>query len=154
MAIWYRASYVKNSKTVFSGDGGLHTAGRWNHLGRKVIYCSESISLCTLEWLSHHGLSLSGFNYTRYSITIPDSLITTFAVNDLPDAWDATPSTDISRDFAEETLFASNKHLAIAVPSVIVPEEFNIIINPLHADFLAVTETIECLGEYIAPNRT
>ena len=153
MAIWYRASSVKNSQIVFSGDGGLHTAGRWNHLGRKVIYCSDSISLCTLEWLSHHGLSLSGFNYTRYSISLPDNLIATFNVNDLPDAWNATPSTDISRDFAEEKLFASSKHLAIVVPSVIVPEEFNIIINPLHVDFAVIAKTIENLGEYIAPNR-
>ena len=70
MTIWYRASQIKDSQNVFSADGGLYTAARWNHLGRKVIYFSASISLCTLEWLSHNGLSVSGFNYYRYSIEV------------------------------------------------------------------------------------
>jgi RES domain-containing protein len=106
-----------------------------------------------LEWLSHHGLSLSGFNYNRYSINVSDDLIAKYNVDDLPIEWNATPATDMTRDFAEEKLFSSIKHLAIVVPSVIVPEEFNIIINPLHDAFLNVSKTIEFLGEYKAPNR-
>ena len=84
MAIWYRASQLNDAQKVFSGEGGLFTAARWNHLGRRTIYCSESISLCTLEWLSHNGLSVSGFNYYRFSIEVPDDLIHRFAIEDLP----------------------------------------------------------------------
>ncbi len=152
MTIWYRASKLKDIQSVFSGDGGLFTAGRWNYRGKKAIYCSQSISLCTLEWLAHNGLSVSGFDYYRYSINIPDNLIATFACNKLPTEWDATPSTDITRDFAEQELYLADK-LAIAVPSVLVPEEFNLIINPLHKLFGPAFQSIEILGQHIAPSR-
>lgn len=153
MAMWYRASRTENAQIVFSGDGGLYVAGRWNHLGKRIVYCSESIALCTLEWLAHHGLSVSGFNYYRYSINIPDKLITKFSHSEMPKDWDAIPSTDATRDFAEEHLFSSKKSLAIAIPSVIVPEEYNLVINPLHMAFHGVVSSISLLGQHIAPNR-
>jgi RES domain-containing protein len=138
---------------VFSGDGGLFTAARWNHLGRKVIYCSESISLSTLEWLSHNGLSVSGFDYYRYSIEIPDKLINTFTPEKLPKEWSMTPATDVTRDFAEEHLFSSNLFMALALPSVLVPEEFNLVINPLHDEFSSIIKTVKMLGKHSAPVR-
>lgn len=153
MVVWYRASQIDNVKRVFSGDGGLFTAARWNHQGRKIIYCSESISLCTLEWLSHNGLSVSAFNYYRYSIDVPHELMTKFTLSHLPKAWNAMPATTITRDFAEKNLFSADKYLAIALPSVIVPEEYNLIINPLHPAFSEVLKTIKNLGQHMAPNR-
>lgn len=74
MSIWYRAHHSPNIDMVFSGAGGLYVSGRWHHKGRKVIYCSQSIALCTLEWLSHNGLSVSGFSYYKYSLEIADEL--------------------------------------------------------------------------------
>src|SRR5690348_6593960 len=109
MTIWYRASQADDINTVFSGEGGLFTPARWNHKGRRVIYCSESISLCTLEWLSHNGLSVSGFHYYRYSIEVPEKLIHKVKLKNLPHAWNVTPATDITRDYAEQHLFLS-KH--------------------------------------------
>ncbi len=153
MAIWYRASQSESIQITFSGDGGLYVAGRWNHVGKKTIYCSESIALCTLEWLAHNGLSVSGFNYYRYSINIPDDLIVKFSRTNLPEDWDATPSTDSTRDFAEKHLFSTNKILALVIPSVIIPEEHNLVINPSHTEFPLVAKTIKKLGQYIAPNR-
>lgn len=153
MSIWYRASQSSHVKHVFSGDGGLFTAARWNYLGRKVIYCSESISLCTLEWLSHNGLSVSGFDYYRYSITIPDKLIKKFTPTQLPSEWNMTPATNITREFAELHLFSSEKWLALALPSVLVPEEFNLIINPLHDSFSKIMKTVKKLGKHVAPVR-
>lgn len=152
MAIWYRAAQIENIQTVFSGMGGLYAAGRWNHLGRKIVYCSQSISLCTLEWLSHNGLSVSGFSYYRYAIDVPDDLIKCFPELELPDEWNKTPAVDITRNFAEEHLFASSQ-LAIAVPSVMVPEECNLLINPLHQSFAEVIQTVKTLGKYTAPIR-
>lgn len=153
MTIWYRVTGLNNIKEVFSGEGGLFAPARWNHLGRKAIYCSESISLCTLEWLSHNGLSVSGFNYFRYSIEIPDKFIKRFSVSELPKEWNYTPATDITRDFAESHLFTMDRYVAIALPSVVVPEEFNLVINPMHVQFPKLAKTAEQLGEYVAPIR-
>lgn len=153
MTIWYRAAQIENVQTVFSGEGGLHTVGRWNHLGRRAIYCSESISLCTLEWLSHNGLSVSGFSYYRYSIDVPDNVTVRFSATDLPREWNAVPATDTTRDWIEKNFFSSSQALAIAVPSVMVPEEFNLVINPLHLEFVKAAKTIQSLGQYQAPKR-
>jgi RES domain-containing protein len=153
MTFWYRAALTDVSNSAFSGEGGLYVAGRWNYQGRRVIYCSESIALCTLEWLAHQGISVSNFTYYRYCIDIPHKLIGTYDVSDLPKGWQNTPSTDISRDFAENKLFSSSKYLAIAVPSVIVPEESNLIINPLHEAFLRISKSIKLLGKHTAPTR-
>ena len=153
MAIWYRAHQNSNPQYVFSGDGGLYVAGRWNYIGKKVIYCSQSIALATMEWLSHNGLSVSGFNYHRYSIEIPENLITVVTSAQLPPDWDATPSTDSTRDFSNSRLFSLNMPLAISVPSVLVPEEYNLIINPLHPEFFKVAASIKNLRQFIAPIR-
>lgn len=153
MSIWYRASQLSSVETVFSGDGGLYVAGRWNYKGRKVIYCSQSISLCTLEWLSHNGLSVSGFSYYRFSIEIPSDSILTLSIKDLPKEWDNAPSTDKTRDFSEKHLFTKDHYIAMAIPSVLVPEEFNLVINPSHTSFEYVKKDILEMGKYIAPTR-
>jgi RES domain-containing protein len=152
MSTWYRVHKNKNASIVFSGDGGLYVAGRWNYLGKKATYCSESIALCTLEWLSHNGLSVSGFDYYRYSIQIPDLLIKKYDVKDLPVNWNTTPATDFSRDFSDKYLFNSDS-LAIAVPSVLIPEEYNLIINSSHSEFSKVSSSVVNLGKFSAPAR-
>jgi len=153
MTIWYRTAKSNNIQRIFSGEGGLFSLARWNHLGRKAIYCSQSISLCTLEWLSHNGLSVSGFSYFRYSIEVPTKLIKKYSPNDLPSEWSAVPATDITRDFVEEKLFTTHKYLALALPSVVVPEEFNLVINPQHSEFSKIVKNAKLLGKHSAPNR-
>lgn len=152
MATWFRVCPNGDSSIAFSGEGGIYVSGRWNHMGRKAIYCSQSIALCTLEWLSHNGLSISGFKYYKYSIEVPKNLTIKFNHSDLPKDWNLTPATDETRHFAEKYLF-SDKILSIAVPSVIIPEEYNLVINPLHKKFQRIANTIKDLGIYTAPNR-
>lgn len=153
MSIWFRGAQNQQAELVFSGEGGLYVAGRWNHKGTKAVYCSQSISLCTLEWLSHNGLSVSGFSYYKFSIEIPDELIIKYVLSDLPKEWKNTPSPDLNRDFAKKNFFNPNEYLAMAVPSVMVQEEFNLVVNPLHAAFAEVKNTIRTLGQFIAPKR-
>jgi RES domain-containing protein len=153
MSIWFRCAQNQQADSVFSGDGGLYVLGRWNHKGTKAIYCSQSISLCTLEWLSHNGLSVSGFSYYKFSIEIPDELIVQYAISDLPQGWNDTPSPNTNRYFAEKYFYTSHSYLAMAIPSVMVPEEFNLVINPLHNSFATVKKTLCSLGQFAAPNR-
>ena len=69
MSIWFRCAHNQHADVVFSGESGLYVAGRWNHKGTQAIYCSQSLSLCTLEWLAHHGLSVSGFSYYKFLLS-------------------------------------------------------------------------------------
>jgi len=145
MSLWFRGAQSPQIDTVFSGEGGLYVAGRWNHRGRKAIYCSQSIALCTLEWLSHNGLSVSGFHYYKFSITIPDELIIRYPISDLPIEWCDTPAPDANRDFADKHFYKPQQYLAMTIPSVMVPEEFNLVINPLHPAFIATQATIHSI---------
>src|SRR4029079_15471542 len=101
---------------------------------------------------SHHGLSVSGFNYYRYSIEIPDSEIERVHVAALPKNWNLSPAPDSTRTFAEKNLFLT-QNLAIAVPSVVIPEEYNLVVNPLHSNYPKAINSIQSLGQFIAPVR-
>jgi RES domain-containing protein len=153
MSIWFRGAQNQQGDIVFSGEGGLFVAGRWNHKGTKAVYCSQSISLCTLEWLSHNGLSVSGFSYYKFSIEIPEELIIKYTISDLPKNWKNTPSPISNRDFAAKNFYDPREYLAMAIPSVMVHEEFNLVINPLHDAFTDVIKTIRLLGKFTAPHR-
>jgi len=148
MSTWFRVAQTQQADIVFSGDGGLYVAGRWNHKGTKAIYCSQSLSLCTLEWLSHNGLSVPRFSYYKFSIEIPDELIIYYNISDLPSEWDDTPSSNSNRDFVSKNFYTPKKYLAMAIPSVMVPEEFNLVINPLHSSFEKAQETILVPRQY------
>jgi RES domain-containing protein len=153
MSIWYRAHRRKNVSEVFSGDGGLFAPGRWHFQGRKVVYGSESIALATLEWLSHSGLSVSGFSYHRFSFEVPDSLVKKFSASKLPLGWNDEPALSISREFADIHLFQDSKFLALQIASVMVPEEYNIVLNPLHEAYSEVLQSVKNLGAFVAPKR-
>lgn len=153
MSLWYRVHTQGDMAKVFSGDGGLFTAGRWNHIGQKVIYCSESLALATLEWLTYNGLSVSAFVCNHFSVEVPDNLVIKFKSTELPKGWDTTPATGTSREFAGSNLYKADGPLAISVPSVMVPEEFNLVINPLHKDFKSVIGTAIFLNRRKAPLR-
>lgn len=153
MSLWFRCAQTQAVEDIFSGEGGLYVAGRWNHKGTKAIYCSQSISLCTLEWLSHNGLSVSGFYYYKFSIEIPEQAIIRYADTDLPPAWKNTPAVDSVRDFAAKFFYNPQQYLAMSVPSVMVPEECNLVINPMHPSFIEVKKSICCLGHFAAPRR-
>jgi len=156
MATWYRIHSDKNPARVFSGEGGLFVAGRWNPLGRRAVYCSQSIALATLEWISHNGLSVSGYVHYRYSISVPDKLVAKFDVEDLPVEWNAVPDISATQDFGEENLFGLTgirAPLAMSVPSVLVPEEHNLVLNPVHPEFQKVIRSVSELGKFGAPHR-
>ena len=52
-----------------------------------------------------------------------------------------------------EIIFASEKFIALALPSVLVPEEFNLVINPSHKNFDKILGTAKLLGQHSAPVR-
>jgi RES domain-containing protein len=76
-----------------------------------------------------------------------------YVITDLLKEWKNTPSANLNRKFAQENFYGSNQYTVMAIPSVMVPEEFNLVINPLHAAFAEAKKTIRLLGQFIAPIR-
>ena len=135
MALWRIAveapAYAAND---LSGAGAKMSGGRWNSKGTPLLYCATSIALATLETV--HYLRSGGLPFNRYlvRIDIPDALWDARKVLDpLPGGWDAIPAGLASRT-AGDAWIASRVSALLLVPSVIVPEEYNVLINPQHAD--------------------
>lgn len=120
--------------TDFSGLGASNYPGRWNSKGVRMLYTAQSASLAMLETVVHiAGLRITAA-YCLVVLDIPDTLITHINKDDLPDNWNSFPSPDSVKrigDFFVKT----GRFLSLRVPSAIVPEDYNYLINPLHRNF-------------------
>lgn len=141
-SVWRIASDTRDYEADdLSGKGAEITGGRWNDKGTPVVYTSANRALAALETIVH--LNAGGLPLNRYliEITIPDAVWNAAEVLDAasaPVGWDAEPASKTSSDFG--TRWArSNASLLLRVPSVIVPEESNVLLNPRHPDFPQVT---------------
>ncbi|MFC4161740.1 RES family NAD+ phosphorylase [Chitinimonas lacunae] len=126
-----------------SGTGAKITGGRWNRTGVPMLYCAENVALACLETLVH--LKASGLPLNRYlvRIDIPDPVWAAarkLTAESAPVGWDAMPVGKVSLDFGDAWA-ASLASAILLVPSVIVPDEQNILINPLHPDARQLSAT-------------
>lgn len=107
-------------------------------------YASTSIALATLETLAHLGANVAVRNAFLVRIKVPASV---WAAREYIDAaslcasWLAEPPGATSIEFGDNWLKANSTALLL-VPSVIVPEEYNVLINPLHRLALKLTSTV------------
>lgn len=117
-----------------TGKGAEVTGGRWNRQGTPLIYSSSTRALAALETIVH--LNAGGLPLNRYlvEIVIPDDLWSAAQVetqDTMEVGWDAEPASATSMDFGTDWA-KSNASLLLLVPSVVVPDESNILINPRH----------------------
>ena len=119
-----------------SGKSAERTGGRWNRVGNPMVYTSSTRALAALETIVH--LNAGGLPVNRYlvEITVPDDLWASARLEtqeSLPVGWDAEPASATLMDFGSAWAQSGASPLMI-VPSVIVPEETNVLINPRHPD--------------------
>jgi RES domain-containing protein len=118
-----------------SGEGARRAGGRWNRSGTPMLYTAASIALACLETIVHLGGDDLPLNRYLVRIDVPDKL---WAAARRFDAaarvgWDAVPYGKVSLDAGEA--WANSRGSALfVIPSVIVPEETDVLINPLHRD--------------------
>ena len=129
--------------TDLSGKGAEASGGRWNRRGTPLLYASGSRALACLETLVHLGNSLP-LNRYLVELTVPAAALQAAVTFDAQDhvGWDAEPAGRVSLDWG--TAWATSRRSLLAwVPSVVVPEEWNLLINPLHPDManLAAAKT-------------
>ena len=131
-------SYTAND---LGGAGAKITGGRWNSVGTPLIYSATNISLATLETVLHLRSGGLPFNRFLVRIDVPDDVWAARVVLDpLPGGWDAVPPGMTSRT-AGDAWVASSSSALLLVPSVIVPDEYNVLINPQHPDVASITAT-------------
>jgi RES domain-containing protein len=124
------------------GAGGLHAAGRWNDVGTPVVYASSNASLAILERAVHTGLAEFD-DQTLLELALPDDA--SVEEVSVERAWQlqhhalslGEDAEARSRAFGSAWL-RSLRTLVLRVPSVIVPFDHNLILNPRHADMARV----------------
>ncbi|PWT96808.1 MAG: hypothetical protein C5B52_14885 [Bacteroidetes bacterium] len=129
----YRISKTEYAKNI-SGEGSKKFGGRWNHPGIACLYCAASRSLAVLEFSANVSLELLPKSLSIIQIEIPDDSWIEIPINKLPPGWSSHPSPPQSREFGTKLLTRAET-LCIKIPSAIIPEEYNYLINPLHKDF-------------------
>jgi RES domain-containing protein len=132
----FRIEREKFLHSTLEGLGAaLSSGGRWNSLHTRMVYTAGSRALAILEIAVHLDLS-EDLPDDRFmvEIFIPDQLpVQSLDVQDLPVGWDAKPPQLLTQLLGDQ--FAREGAAAILkVPSAIVPEEHNFLINPFHPD--------------------
>jgi RES domain-containing protein len=121
--------------------GAAQFGGRWNPIGIPALYCATSIALCSLEKFVHIGAAPFP-PLVLVAVDLPDSsALYTPSIAELPIGWDTVPTSAVAASFGGAWL-ASASALAMIVPSAIVPEESNVVINTRHPDYAHVELTI------------
>lgn len=129
----YRLVAPKWAATAMSGEGARLYGGRWNSPGRPMVYLSTSRALAALELLVH--LTTPG------SRRIPRTMITARVPQNLivgefwkENGWQKNPPGKSSTDQGDNWL-AVGKTAGVLAPSTLIPEEHNLLLNPLHENF-------------------
>lgn len=133
MRIW-RITSQRHAESAFAGTGAAEHPGRWNHRGRKVIYASDCPALAMLEVLANAEsfTALEGRVIIRGDV--PDDSVYPFPGDALPANWRQSPIPRSTRELGEGWLL-DGAHLALSVPSAVMPLHRNVLLNPEHEDF-------------------
>lgn len=138
MHLWRISNYAD-----LDGIGGLKAAGRWHSKGRPIVYTSEHPAGALSEMLVHLDRADFPDNFQLLKIRVPDGL--EFERARVPrTGWKS--GVDTTRRIGDRWLI-TNKSLLLRVPSVIVPEAYNVLINPLHRD---ITK-LKIIGKRMVP---
>ncbi len=124
-----------NTAADLAGTGAETTGGRWNRKGTPMVYASASRALACLETLVHLGSGDLPLDRYLVAITVPDAAWasrTKFHPASRV-GWDAEPAGLVSLEWGTAWAVSGTSLLA-DIPSVVVPEESNVLISPRHPD--------------------
>jgi RES domain-containing protein len=130
----WRVVKRKHAATAFDGRAAQRFGGRWNSPGRRAVYASATKSLALLEILVHLDVGQPLPRFVAFSFEVDSKLMEALASTRLPRHWRTSDGLLATQKIGDEWL-ASGRALALAVPSVVVPEEANYVLNPEHPAF-------------------
>lgn len=126
-----------SKEAAFSGEGARRFGGRWNSPGIAVVYTSANLSLAALETLAHADRRRFERDYVTLRLRIPEDEVHLLDEAALPTDWQERPVSQAARRIGDAWVKAQAS-VALSVPSVIVPVERNLLLNPAHPHFAKV----------------
>ena len=130
----WRVVKRNHATTAFDGKAAQRFGGRWNSPGQRAVYTSATKALAVLEVVVHIDVGRRLPRLVAFTFDVDDDLVESLPVARLPRHWRASRGLEMTQRIGDGWL-ASGRALALAVPSAIVPEESNYLLNPAHARF-------------------
>lgn len=130
--IVYRIGRTKYAKDL-TGEGARLNGGRWNHKLTPCVYTSESRALAILEYSVNINIDDIPRALSITSFEIPDNGVYLLTEADLPGNWRQVPAPSSTKDFGTKLLKKADSPI-IRIPSSVIAEEYNYLLNPLHLD--------------------
>lgn len=139
MKVW-RIVKLRWTASAFDGEGAAKTGNRWNSKGVRMVYTSSTLSLAALELLVHADPSqLHAVAYVALAAEVPDHLIAARpSPAALPADWRAYPAPGALQRQGDDWVRGASS-AALSVPSVVIPFENNVLLNPAHPDFRRIS---------------
>jgi RES domain-containing protein len=134
----FRIVKKRHALDAFSGEGARAYGGRWNEPGVPMVYAACTRALAALESLAHFAGAERRIAFVIYELEVPDALVMQLPVARLPPDWrreEPSASTQaIGSDWQRR-----GQSVALLVPSVLIPQESCLLLNPEHPDTDKVT---------------
>ncbi|MEP6745993.1 MAG: RES family NAD+ phosphorylase [Gemmatimonadota bacterium] len=124
----------RSAHRALDGEGARLYGGRWNSPGHGLIYTSRTLSLAALEYLVHLDPAFAPADLVAMTLELPDFAVAPLDPTRLPTNWRSLPAPPQCAALGDSWL-AGNHSLGLAVPSAIVPVEWNVLLDPRHAEF-------------------
>ena len=130
--IVYRIGRTKYADDL-KGEGARLFGARWNNKMVGCLYTSESRALALLEYTVNVNIDDIPRALSISVIEIPDEHVRMLTEADLPGNWKEYPAPSSTKNFGSRLLSAASEPV-IQIPSTIIPNEFNYLLNPMHPD--------------------
>ncbi|RJQ47183.1 MAG: RES domain-containing protein [Nitrospiraceae bacterium] len=136
----WRIVRKKRLQDAFTGEGARIGGGRWNHVGTPVVYVSETLSLAALELFVH--FIRKDIELSKSLLAIPVEIAKSLKMEEVsvaalkPD-WRTSPPANSTKDLGTEWVKRGATSI-LRVPSALIPDEYNLVLNTTHADFMKI----------------
>lgn len=121
-----------------SGQGAKLFGGRWNSKGFSMLYTSSTRALAALEVLVHMPINnVKQMDFSIVSISLPENSMEEVKYNVIKKEIDESGLNSNFKLIGDDWI-KRNSSLLLKVPSVVINEEYNFLINPAHKDFTKV----------------
>ncbi len=133
----YRLVKARYADSALDGSGAKAYGGRWNSKGVAMVYASDTVSLAVLELLVHLHRNEVLNHYRLFGLDLPDASVMRLDPRALPADWRSDPPPSSTAAIGDEWI-SRRPSLGLAVPSTLVPQQRNLLLNPAHPDFEAL----------------
>ena len=122
---------------AFTGEGARIHGGRWNSKGVTIVYTADSLALASIEMIVNLPAPKLLQKYVRISAQISLDFVSELSGVDLPEDWNSRPISPSTRAIGDRW-FKKQSSAVLRVPSIVVPDEYNYLLNPTHPDFAQI----------------